>query len=64
MEQSSLRSISKGYRAQSIELVAMRTTNTNKTQFHPFRSSQLRLVKNLQTFFKKKVTHTHAFNYG
>lgn len=51
-EKSSLRSISRGHYKQNAELAAVRTIYLNKTQFHLFRSSQLRLVKNLETFFK------------
>lgn len=48
MEELPLRIISKRYCGLSTELLATRTTDMNKTQFHPFENSQLRLAKNLE----------------
>lgn len=53
LEELSLHSISKHCR-QSTKLVAARITDMDKTQFRPFRSSQLRLV----------IHNTEAHNYG
>lgn len=36
-------------------------TNTNKTQFHPFGSSQSRLVKNPGTLKKTHLTMAYGF---